>query len=103
MASPSTLERVKTVIRVSLRLDAGTPLDDRMLLIGGEYDLDSLDILLVVTNIEKEFAIRIPDRRVGREAFKDIVALADFVEAQKAAERGPQPPSFAVGDPSALP
>ena len=59
-------------------------IDDRMALVGGEHDLDSLDILLVITRIEKEFGIKIADRAVGRRAFTDVATLADFVEAQRA-------------------
>lgn len=84
MASPETLARVKRVVAESLRLESGGPLDDRMPLAGGEHDLDSLDILLVITRIEKEFGIKIADRSVGRRAFADITTLADFVEAQRA-------------------
>ncbi len=85
MASPTTLERVKSVIRSSLRLNPGTPVDDAMPLLGGEYDMDSLDILLVITNIEKEFGIQIQDKHVGREAFTNVGTLADFVESFQAA------------------
>lgn len=91
MASSTTLERVKSVIRCSLRLNPGTPVEDAMPLIGGEYDMDSLDILLVITNIEKEFGIQIQDKRVGREAFTSVNTLADFVESfQAAASREPE-------------
>jgi acyl carrier protein len=53
-----------------------------MPLMGGEYDLDSLDVLLVVTNIEKEFGIKIADRQVGRQAFATVATLAAFVDEQ---------------------
>jgi acyl carrier protein len=83
MASPETLARVKKVVAESLRLDGNGALDDHMALAGGEHDLDSLDILLVITRIEKEFGIKIADRSVGRRAFADITTLADFVETQR--------------------
>jgi acyl carrier protein len=79
-ATPATLERVKSVLRSSLKLDDGAELSDEMPLIGSEYDLDSLDILLIVTNIEKEFGVRIREGTMDRGAFASIRTLADFVE-----------------------
>jgi acyl carrier protein len=83
MPTAATLERVRRVVRDSLKIGPDSPMDDQMPLIGGAHDLDSLDALLVVTNIEKEFKIRIPDRTVGRQAFSSIRSLADFVESQQ--------------------
>lgn len=83
MPDVQTLHRVKRIIRDSLKLGADADIGDAMPLIGGEYDLDSLDILLVVTNIEKEFAIKIPNEAVGREAFANVTTLAEFVESHQ--------------------
>ena len=75
-----TIQRVKSVLRSSLKLDEGAVLTDDMALMGGEYDLDSLDILLVITNIEKEFGVRIREGTMDRKAFTSLATLADFVE-----------------------
>lgn len=75
----ATLERVKAVLRTSLKLDAGAELADEMPLVGGEYDLDSLDILLIVTNIEKEFGIKVREGTMDRKAFATVKTLAEFV------------------------
>lgn len=80
-ASEETINRIKEILRTSLKYDADTPLDDDSPLIGGEFDLDSLDILLVVTTIEKEFGIRIRDDKMDRKAFTTIRTLADFVDS----------------------
>ena len=87
MPSPAVIDRVKVIVRESLKIDPGAAIDDRMPLIDGDYDFDSLDVLLVVTNIEKEFGIRIPDRQVGRQVFANVSSLAQFVEGQCAAPR----------------
>ncbi len=79
-ATAVTLLRVKSVLRNSLKLDESAQLADDMPLVGGEYDLDSLDILLVITNIEKEFGVRISEGTMDRRAFATIRTLADFVE-----------------------
>ena len=77
----ATLERIKTILRRDLKLGANAPIPDDMPFFGADTDLDSLDILLLVTTIEKEFGIRIPSEQVGREAFQSPQALAEFVEA----------------------
>ncbi|MGH7245237.1 MAG: acyl carrier protein [Phycisphaerales bacterium] len=82
MESVPTIDRIKRVIRESLRLGPDAQLGDDMSLLGGEYDLDSLDILLVVTNIEKEFGFKIDDKVIGRQAFASIATLSAFVDAQ---------------------
>lgn len=84
MAEAGTVERVKGVLRECLKLGAAAPIADDMPLIGGEYDLDSLDILLIVTSIEKEFAIKIPNESVGKSAFASVMTLSDFVESVRA-------------------
>ena len=80
MPSSDTLSRVKKVIRASLKLDAQSPMDDAMPLIGGEYDLDSLDILLIVTELEKEFSVKIHEGSMGKAAFTNIETLGSFIE-----------------------
>jgi 3-hydroxyacyl-[acyl-carrier-protein] dehydratase len=47
---------------------------------GGNVDLDSLDILLLVTSIEKEFGVKIPSSEVGKEVFQNVTTLATYVE-----------------------
>jgi acyl carrier protein len=79
-ATQDTIDRIKTVLRTSLKLDSSVEFEDEMPLAGGEYDLDSLDILLIITNIEKEFGLRIREGTMNRSAFATIRTLADFVE-----------------------
>lgn len=82
MPSCDMIDRVKVIVRESLKIDPGAEIDDEMPLMGGDYDFDSLDVLLVVTNLEKEFGIRIPDQKVGRQIFTNVNSLAQFVENQ---------------------
>ncbi len=81
MPSAETLSRVKMVIRACLKVDDGTPLEDTMPLVGGEYDIDSLDILLIVTGLEKEFGVKINEGAMGKEAFATIETLGTFIES----------------------
>ena len=77
---PETLDRIKKVLRANLKIAADKPVPDDMPLIGGSMDMDSLDVLLIVTAIEKEFGFKIPNEAAGREAFSDVAALARFVD-----------------------
>lgn len=80
MPEAETVHRVKIVLQECLKLGTAAAIPDEMPLIGGQYDLDSLDILLVVTSIEKEFGIKIPNESVGRAAFASVSTLASFVD-----------------------
>jgi acyl carrier protein len=78
-----TIETVKAVLRRDLKLGADAQISDDMPLIGGEFDLDSLDILLLVTSIEKEFGLRMGDKEISRDAFKSVATLAAFIDARR--------------------
>lgn len=78
-----TLERVKKVLRASLKLGADEVIADDMPLVGGEFDLDSLDILLIVTNVEKEFGIQVREGTMDKKAFATVATLAAFVDGMK--------------------
>src|SRR5262245_66260837 len=85
--SGRSIDRISALMRRDLKLgdvaiSADTPL------LGGDFDLDSLDVLLLVTSIEKEFGIKIADGAIGREAFKDVATLASFVEKARAGGGG---------------
>jgi 3-hydroxyacyl-[acyl-carrier-protein] dehydratase len=77
---PSILERVKTIVRRDLKLGAAARIADDMPFFGGDIDMDSLDILLLVTSIEKEFGIKVPNAAVGRQVFESVATLTQFVE-----------------------
>jgi 3-hydroxyacyl-[acyl-carrier-protein] dehydratase len=79
------LEQIKQILRRDLKLGAHADIPDNMPLIGGDMDLDSLDILLLVSSIEKQFQIRIPNEAVGREAFESVQSLARFVQENRQA------------------
>ena len=76
-----TLSRVKCVIRACLKVDPNAPLSDTMLLIDGEHDMDSLDILLIVSELEKEFGVKIADETMDRSSFSSVESLSSFIES----------------------
>jgi 3-hydroxyacyl-[acyl-carrier-protein] dehydratase len=77
---PGLLEDVKDLLRKSLKLGANAQIADDMPLVGGPIDIDSIDILLVVSNIEKRFGMKIPNEAVGRTAFGSVESLARYVQ-----------------------
>jgi 3-hydroxyacyl-[acyl-carrier-protein] dehydratase len=84
MASPpptsDILARVTTIIRRDLKLGPDLPVTRDMPFFGGEADIDSLDILLLLSSVEKEFGLRIPSESVGREVFANVGTLVDYIE-----------------------
>lgn len=77
----TTIERIKIVLRRDLKIGPDVVILDDMPLAGGEFDLDSLDMLLLLTSIEKEFGVRITDGSAGRDVFASVASLAAFIES----------------------
>jgi 3-hydroxyacyl-[acyl-carrier-protein] dehydratase len=82
-----TLDRLKEILRRDLKLGPDLPIPDDMPLIGSQMDLDSLDMLLLVTHIEKEFGVKIPSQAMGNAAFQSVQTLATYVESAAPAPR----------------
>lgn len=73
------LARVQLILRRDLKLGPDAPIPPDMPFNGSEMDLDSLDILLLVTSIEKEFGVKIPSSEVGKEIFQNVSTLTDYI------------------------
>jgi len=73
------LARVQLILRRDLKLGPDAPIPPDMPFNGSEMDLDSLDILLLVTSIEKEFGVKIPSSEVGKEIFQNVGTLTAYV------------------------
>ena len=99
--SSETLEQVKRVIRRDLKLGPEEPIADDMPLIGGELDLDSLDVLMLLTSLEKRFGIKVSSREVGRTIFENVSTLAAYVE-QHSGGGGAEPAGESVDLDAAL-
>src|SRR2546430_10467898 len=78
-ADPQIVERVKTIVRRDLKLGSTAAIADDMPFFGGDVDMDSLDILLLVTSIEKEFGFKVPNAAVGRQVFENVATLTQFI------------------------
>jgi 3-hydroxymyristoyl/3-hydroxydecanoyl-(acyl carrier protein) dehydratase/acyl carrier protein len=94
---PEILEKIKGILRTDLKLGPGATIPDDMALIGGPVDFDSIDILLLVSSIEKQFGFKIPNEAVGRSAFETVASLTRFVQANRLANAGSTPTAAASG------
>ncbi len=93
-----TLRRVETIIRRDLKLGPDVPVTPDMPFFGGDADIDSLDILLLLSSVEKEFGLRIPSEAVGREVFANVGTLVNYIATNVGAK-----PSAAVDPLARLP
>jgi 3-hydroxyacyl-[acyl-carrier-protein] dehydratase len=73
------LPRVQTILRRDLKLGADAPIPPDMPFFGSDMDLDSLDILLLVTSVEKEFGVKIPSSEIGKEVFQNVTTLTNYI------------------------
>jgi acyl carrier protein len=80
-----TMARVQATIRICLKLDADTALPADMLLMGGAHDIDSLDVLLIVTELEREFDVVITDGAMQPTDLSTIEALCLFIDGLRTA------------------
>lgn len=49
----------------------------------GGLNLDSVDILEIVVAFEQKYKVKIQDGETGRQAFRSISSIADFLASQK--------------------
>jgi 3-hydroxyacyl-[acyl-carrier-protein] dehydratase len=80
---PDLLEQIRQLVRRDLKLAADEPLPEDMPFLGGSVDLDSLDMLLLLTSIERKFGIRIPNETVGKAAFQNLASLATYIQQNR--------------------
>lgn len=84
VSSHSTIDRLRGIMRRDLKLGPTAQLPPDLALVGGEFDLDSLDMLMLATSIEREFGIKITERSLTRDSFQTLETLAGFIEAARA-------------------
>jgi len=78
------LQQIKNLLRRDLKLGNDIEIADEMSFFESDIDVDSLDILMIVGSIEKQFGVKISSEHVGREAFENVASLARFVEKHRA-------------------
>ncbi|WP_101951665.1 acyl carrier protein [Mycobacterium sp. 3519A] len=82
--SQDTLDRVKVVIAKTLGIqDRADRLEDTTELFGSMPELDSMSVVALAVNLEREFDFEIDDEAFTGEVFETIGTLAEFVDQRK--------------------
>jgi acyl carrier protein len=84
MPTNATKERVRDILRRNLMLGPDVEIPDDKSLFQGDFDLDSLDALLLLNCIEKEFGIKVGREAVTPDVLKTVSDVSAFVEACQA-------------------
>jgi 3-hydroxyacyl-[acyl-carrier-protein] dehydratase len=101
-STPSdTFGRVEKLMRRDLKLGGDIEINEQTPFFGSSADIDSLDILLLLGSIEKEFGLKIPSEAVGREVFRDVGTLVRYIDEHRGAGAAPAKPAAPQQDPLA--
>jgi acyl carrier protein len=79
-------EQLKVIILSSLRIPELSPADlrDDQPLLGGDLEIDSIDILQLILEIERHFGIKLVSGKFEKEEWSNIDALAATIETRLA-------------------
>ena len=82
-------EQLKPIILNSLRITDLTPNDlrDDQPLLGGELEIDSIDVLQLVLEVERHFGIKLVQANFDQKNLESINALAAVIELKMAEAR----------------
>jgi len=77
--------KLKEEIIEVLNLDEVTPadIDENAPLFGEGLGLDSIDALELIVLMEKNYGIKLQDPAQGKEIFKSIKVMAEYIEANR--------------------
>ena len=78
-------DELKQLIIDALNLEGMQPddIDNDAPLFGEGLGLDSIDALELIVMMEKSYGIKIKDPSAGKEIFKSINTMAEFVKANR--------------------
>ena len=84
----STAQQLKQIVISGLRIKDRTAADlpDDQALLGGDIELDSIDVLQLILEIERHFGIKLVEGEFDRNAWRTIATLAAAVD-EKIAEK----------------
>ena len=82
-AVSQTVDRIIAIVRRDLMLGADVDIDEKTQLFGGEFDLDSLDALLLVQSLEADFGFKMSSDTFGPEVFENVASLVRFVQSRR--------------------
>ena len=96
-STPSdTFARVEKLMRRDLKLGGDIEINPQTPFFGSSADIDSLDILLLLGSIEKEFGLKIPSEAVGREVFQNVGTLVRYIDEHRGKAAGAAQPRAAA-------
>jgi len=80
-------QAVKEMIIQRLKLEGMTvgDIEDQAPLFGEGLGLDSIDALELVLGVEQTFGVKIEDEAAGMKAFRNVEALAAFIQEHQQA------------------
>ena len=89
----SLRDEIKALMIRKLRLRdvAAASISDTEPLMRGPLGLDSIDILELALAVEERYGVKISDEELGKQAFRSVAALADFIRDARAARGLPAP------------
>ncbi len=79
------INQLKNEIIEVLNLEEVTPadIDNNAPLFGDGLGLDSIDALELIVLMEKNYGIRLTDPAQGKEIFKSVAVMADFISKNR--------------------
>jgi len=79
------IEQLKEQIIDALNLEDMTPADieNDAPLFGKGLGLDSIDALELIVLMEKEYGIKLPDASKGKEIFRSVSVMADYISKNR--------------------
>ena len=79
------IQRLKEQIIEALNLEDITPddIDNEAPLFGEGLGLDSIDALELIVLLEREYGIKLTNPAQGREIFKSVSSIADYVSKNR--------------------
>jgi acyl carrier protein len=77
------IEKLKTEIIQQLNLEELKPgdIDPDASMFGEGLGLDSIDALELIVLLEKNYGIKIKDPKDGKEVFKSVRSMAEYIKA----------------------
>lgn len=85
----TTTQQLKQILITGLRIQdrKAEDLRDDDQLLGGDLEIDSIDILQLILEIERRFGIKLVDGEFDESSWKTIATLAATVDAKVAAKK----------------
>ncbi len=83
LIDPQLCERIAAIIRRDLMLGSDVAIHADTPLFGGSLDLDSLDALLLMQSLEREFNFKIAEDSFRPDVFRNVATLARFVRERQ--------------------